>query len=149
MTHARAKAHEVAARSGVPAGGAVLAADTEVVIDGRALGKAATAAEARAMLSALSGRNHQVMTGVVLITAAGTAEDLSVAEVCLRPIDDSLMDWYLARGEWQGRAGAYAIQGAGAVLVAGIVGDPTTVIGLPMAATTALLTGAGLFPPPR
>ena len=146
MAHARGKAREVAARVGVPAGGAVLGADTEVVLGDRALGKAAGPDEGRAMLAALSGRAHEVMSGVVLITERGEAELLSVAEVRFREIDDVLMEWYLAQGEWQGRAGAYAIQGAGAVLVEGITGDPSTIIGLPVAELAVLLRAEGLFP---
>lgn len=146
MAHARGKAREVASRCGVPGDGGVLAADTEVVLGGRALGKAPDARAARAMLQSLSGRPHQVMTGVVLITAAGESEALCVAEVRFNPIDEPLMDWYLAQGEWQGRAGAYAIQGAGAALVESIEGDPTTVIGLPVSTTARMLGSAGLFP---
>ena len=146
MAHARGKARDVAARSGVPEGGAVLAADTEVVFDGRALGKPAHADAARDMLQSLSGRAHEVMTGVVLITGTGEYEVLSVAQVRFRPIDEPLMDWYLARGEWQGRAGAYAIQGAGAALVEGITGDPGTVIGLPLGEVAHLLAAEHLFP---
>lgn len=147
MAHARGKARDVVARAGVPEGGAVLAADTEVVLDGCALGKPADATEARAMLQALSGRAHQVMTGVVLVTAVGRQEVLETAEVRFRPISPGLMDWYIARGEWHGRAGAYAIQGAGAALVEGITGDPACVIGLPVAAVAQMLATEGLFPP--
>lgn len=147
MAHARGKAREVAARVGVPAGGAVLGADTEVVIDDRALGKAASADDARAMLGALSGRIHQVMTGVVLVTARGESEALSVAEVRFRELDEAVIGWYLTQGEWQGRAGAYAVQGAGAALVQSVAGDPTAIIGLPVADVAALLRAEGLFPP--
>ena len=148
MAHARGKARDVAARSGVPHGGAVLGADTEVVLDGRTLGKPADVDAARAMLASLSGRAHEVMTGVVLITEAGETEHLASAGVRFREIDDDLMHWYLARGEWQGRAGAYAIQGAGSALVEGITGDPSTVIGLPVPTVATLLAREGLFPPP-
>lgn len=146
MAHARGKAREVAARSGVPSQGAVLGADTEVVVDGRALGKAATADAARGMLRMLSGRAHQVMTGVVLITPQGERDELVVAEVRFRSLDDATIDWYLERGEWQGRAGAYAVQGAGAALVEGITGDPTCVIGLPVPTVARMLQQEGLFP---
>jgi len=147
MAHARGKARDVAGRVGVPEGGAVLGADTEVVLDGRALGKAPGPTEARAMLQALSGRTHQVMTGVVLVSACGEREALATAEVRLREIDDALMDWYLAQGEWQGRAGAYAIQGAGAALVQDVTGDPSAIIGLPVSDVASLLRAEGLFPP--
>lgn len=147
MAHARGKARDVADRAGIPRGGAVLGADTEVVLDGRTLGKPADVAAARAMLASLSGRSHEVMTGVVLVTGAGETERLVTAEVRFRTIDEPLMDWYLARGEWQGRAGAYAIQGSGAALVERITGDPSTVIGLPVATVATLLAGEALFPP--
>ncbi len=147
MAHARGKAREVAARVGVPADGAVLAADTEVVLDGRALGKAANPDVAREMLASLSGRSHEVMTGVVVVSGRGESEALSVAQVRVRAIDDALMAWYLAQGEWHGRAGAYAIQGAGAALVEGVTGDPSGVIGLPVSEVARLLAAEGLFPP--
>jgi predicted house-cleaning NTP pyrophosphatase (Maf/HAM1 superfamily) len=86
--------------------------DYAAFVTSRGTGKAPDAQAARAMLQALSARAHQVMTGVVLITAGGESEALCVAEVRFNPIDDPLMDWYLAQGEWQGRAGAYAIQRA-------------------------------------
>ena len=146
MLHARGKAREVAARAGVPEGGAVLGADTEVVVDGRVLGKPADADAARAMLAGLSGRTHQVMSGVVLITPDGTDEVLAVADVRFRDIDGPLMEWYLGLGEWRGRAGGYAIQGAGAALVESITGDPTTIIGLPLGDLAALLRARALFP---
>lgn len=146
MAHARGKAREVATRTGIPEGGGVLAADTEVVLDGRALGKAADRDEAREMLRALSGRAHEVMTGVVLITGAGEAEALTRAEVRVRALDDAVLDWYLDAGEWQGRAGGYAVQGAGGALVASIAGEPGTVIGLPVATVSGMLRHAGIWP---
>lgn len=146
MAHARGKAREVAGRSGIPDGGAVLGADTEVVLAGRALGKAANRGEAATMLLSLSGRTHEVMTGVVLITAGGEREALATAQVRMRHLDDRLVEWYLGQGEWQGRAGAYAIQGAGAALVGEITGDPSAVIGLPVPTVADLLSSAGLFP---
>ena len=146
MLHARGKAREVAARAGVPEGGAVLGADTEVVVDGRVLGKPADVDAARAMLAGLSGRMHQVMSGVVLVTPDGTDEALAVADVRFRDIDGPLMEWYLGLGEWRGRAGGYAIQGAGAALVESIAGDPTTIIGLPLGDLAALLRARALFP---
>ena len=144
MAHARGKAREVAERVGIPAGGAVLGADTEVVLDGAALGKAPDEAAARAMLQSLAGRAHEVMTGLVLITADGEHEAISRAEVRMRQMDDAIITWYLAQGEWQGRAGAYAIQGAGGTLVEGITGEPSTVIGLPVATLADLMKDASL-----
>lgn len=147
MLHARGKAREVAARARVPEGGAVLGVDTEVVVDGRVLGKPADVDAARAMLAGLSGRMHQVISGVVLVTPDGTDEALAVADVRFRDIDGPLMEWYLGLGEWRGRAGGYAIQGAGAALVESITGDPTTIIGLPLGDLAALLRARALFPP--
>ncbi len=146
MAHARGKARDVAGRVGIPGGGAVLGADTEVVLDGIALGKAADEADARGMLKALAGREHTVMTGLVLVTAQGEHECLARATVRMRPIDDDVLRWYLGRGEWQGRAGAYAVQGAGGALIEGIEGEPSTVIGLPIGALGLLLDDAGLAP---
>lgn len=146
MAHARGKAREVAERSGVPVGGGVLGADTEVVRDGVTLGKAVDADAAREMLRGLSGREHEVMTGLVLITEHGEHEVLTRAQVRMRDLPEALVDWYVARGEWQGRAGAYAIQGAGAVLVESVTGEPSGVVGLPVAALGRLLEDAGLAP---
>lgn len=145
MAHARGKAREVAERVGIPDGGAVLGADTEVVLDGIALGKASDQAEAGEMLRALAGRTHVVMTGLVLITSEGERTALSSADVHMRPMDEAMVQWYLAQGEWQGRAGAYAVQGAGGALVEAIHGEPSTVIGLPMATLATLLREVGLL----
>ncbi len=144
MAHARGKARDVAARVGVPPGGAVLGADTEVVLEGLALGKADDEGAARDMLRALAGRPHEVLTGMVLITESGEHEHLASAVVHMREMPDPILDWYLSRGEWQGRAGAYAVQGSGAALVTGIEGEPSTVIGLPVAALANLLQEAGI-----
>jgi len=144
LENARAKAREVARRSGIPAGGAVLGADTEVVLDGRALGKPADAAEARAMLEALAGREHTVETAVVLVTAGGEREIRDATTVRVRPLGPEALDWYVATGEWRDRAGGYAIQGRGAALVEGIDGDYTTVVGLPVAVLVGLLEELGL-----
>jgi septum formation protein len=146
LGNARAKAEDVAARLGVPAGGAVVGADTEVILDGRALGKPADRAAAAAMLGALGGRAHVVRTGVCVITQRDRAEVCDETRVVFRPLDGPLLDWYLDLGEWRERAGAYAIQGAGAALVERIEGDYTTVVGLPVAALGAALADLGLAP---
>lgn len=144
--HAAAKARDVAERSGVPEDGAVLGADTAVVLDDRVLGKPADRAEAREMLMALSGRKHTVATGVCLVTAAGHHAFVDQTDVRFRPFGVEQLDWYLERGEWQGRAGAYAIQGSGGSLVERMDGDFTTVVGLPVARLVALLEALGLAP---
>jgi septum formation protein len=118
----------------------VLGADTDVVIDGDILGKPRDAAEARAFLARLGGRTHEVVGGIAL--ARGGAIVASAAEstgVTFRGLDDATLDWYVATGEWEGRAGGYAIQGAGAALVERIEGDYLNVVGLPMACLLKLL----------
>ncbi len=144
--NARAKAEEVAGRLGVPAGGAVLGADTEVILDGRVFGKPADRASAAEMLGALSGRPHTVRTAVCLITPDARRELEDETTVVVRPIDDALAAWYLDTGEWRERAGGYAVQGSGAALVERIEGDFTTVVGLPIAALVAALSDLGLAP---
>lgn len=146
VANARAKADEVAARSGVPPGGAVLGADTEVVLDGRSLGKPADRAAAAAMLRGLSGREHLVRSAVCLLTRADRHEICDETRVRFAPLSDALLGWYLDGGEWRDRAGAYAIQGAGAALVARIEGEYATVVGLPVAALARLLERVGLAP---
>ena len=110
----------------------VLGVDTEVLIDERLLGKAGGPHEARASLELLSGRTHSVLSGLCLLE--GDTERGGVAEthVTFRTLPPELVDWYVATGEWAGRAGAYAIQGHGAALVARIDGDYWNVVGLPV-----------------
>lgn len=146
LVNARAKAEEVAGRLGVPAGGAVLGADTEVILDGRVFGKPADRASAAEMLGALSGRAHTVRTAVCLITPDDRRELEDEATVVVREISDALAAWYLDTGEWRERAGGYAIQGSGAALVERVEGDVTTVIGLPVAALVGTLGALGLAP---
>lgn len=146
LVNARAKARDVAGRLDVPAGGAVLGADTEVLRDGVALGKPSRPDEAAAMLRALSGRAHVVRTALCLITAAGEHDLVDDATVAFRTLGDDLVRWYVATGEWRDRAGGYAVQGSGATLVARIEGDPSTVVGLPLGALAGLLERTGLAP---
>lgn len=146
LDNARAKARAVATRAGVPEGGAVLGADTEVMLGRRALGKPSDAREARRMLGELSGRVHTVETAMVLVTAAGEHEVRDRATVHVRPLSPAQVDWYLGTGEWRERAGGYAIQGAGAALVERVEGDHTTVVGLGLGALGGLLDAAGLAP---
>ena len=149
VLNARLKAEDVAARVAAPGlapGDAVIGADTEVVLDGRALGKAADRAEAEAMLRALSGRVHSVQSAVCSRTATATREVLDETLVSFRPLTEGLLAWYLDGGEWRERAGAYAIQGAGAALVERIEGGYATVVGLPVAALGAALEDLGLAP---
>lgn len=147
-TNALGKAREVARRAGVPFEGAILAADTEVVCDGVALGKPADRQAAAAMLARLAGRAHEVMTGVALISDAGERSAYETTRVVMRPLTDDEVGWYLATGEWRDRAGGYAIQGAGAALCARVDGNPSNVVGLPMALVAEMLAEAGLWPGP-
>lgn len=146
LEHARAKARDVAARSGIPAGGAILGADTAVVIDGEVLGKPVDRADADRMLSRLSGATHTVLTAICLLDQAGEESVVEAADVTFRELASAQRAWYLDRGEWQGRAGGYAIQGSGAGFVRTIQGDQTTIIGLPIAALIDLLERRGLTP---
>jgi septum formation protein len=132
----------------------VVGADTIVVIDGRALGKPADTADARAMLRALRGRTHEVMTGVAVVDAASGrhAVDTVISRVTMRAYSAAALDAYVAGGEPLDKAGAYAIQGEGSALVAGLVGSRSNVVGLPLAATATLLGRFGVAvsaPPPE
>jgi septum formation protein len=133
----------------------VLAADTAVVIDDRALGKPTDADDAIAMLSLLSGREHQVMTAVAVVipTPAGDSEPataLSTSRVRFRGITTAEAAAYWATGEPADKAGGYAIQGVGAVFVEALQGSFSGVVGLPLFETAQLLTAAGvrLLPTP-
>jgi septum formation protein len=112
----------------------VLGCDTLVALDDAIYGKPADVGAAREMLRALSGATHEVLSGLVLLSA-GARPRTAVARtnVTFRALDEALLDWYLATGEWRGRAGGYAIQGAGAALVRTVAGDYENVVGLPVA----------------
>lgn len=133
---ARAKAAAVAAKA--PAGEVVLAADTIVSIDGELLGKPRSEEDARVMLRRLSGRTHQVATGVCLMRAGtgadGASSFVSVTDVSFYPLTDEQIACYVATGEPMDKAGAYGIQGVGGrMLVRKINGDFYNVVGLPIA----------------
>jgi len=122
----------------------VIGCDTIVTLGGEIYGKPAHLEQARETLTALSGACHEVLSGLAVLAAdeveasadAAVRERVTVARttVSFRALDDALLEWYLATGEWRGRAGAYAIQGAGAALVREIAGDYENVVGLPVAA---------------
>jgi septum formation protein len=122
----------------------VIAADTTVDVDGRILGKPDDEADARRMLKMLSGRAHRVHTGVAVRFSGRTVADVGTTFVKIQPITDSLMDWYIGTGEPFGKAGAYAIQGEAAVLVDGVQGSITNVIGLPLAVLDRLMQAVGV-----
>ena len=124
----------------VPASERVLGADTAVVLDGHAFGKPRDEAEAEIFLRRLSGRTHEVMTGIALREPDGAERsDVAVTKVRFRRLEQPDLAWYLATGEWRERAGAYAIQGRGAALVEEIEGDYWNVVGLPVAALLRLV----------
>ena len=125
----------------------VLAADTTVALGGTILGKAETVEEAAKMLRWLAGRTHQVLTAFVLI---GERDDKTVVreglvstDVTFFELDAGTLADYVASGEWKGKAGAYAIQGIGAVLVREVRGSVTNVVGLPLAEVVAALREVG------
>jgi septum formation protein len=120
-------------------GDPVLAADTVVEIDGIVLGKPVDAADARRMLSLLSGRTHRVCTGVAVRTGAGQEVAVITTEVRFVALDDAAIEWYLATGEPFDKAGAYAIQGAAGAFVDSVHGSVSNVVGLPLATVTAML----------
>ena len=125
----------------------VLGVDTEVVIDGELLGKPADAAEAEAMLERLSGRTHEVISGLCLVTRAWEEVHHDVTEVTFRALTARDLAHYVGSREWEGRAGGYAIQGLGAGLVARIEGDYLNVVGLPAGLLVRLLAQrfAGIY----
>jgi septum formation protein len=114
-------------------GDPVLGVDTTVALDGRSFGKPWDRDEAARFLRTLSGREHEVWSGMALIR--GGREDVRAActRVRFRTVTDELLRWYLDSGEWRDRAGGYAIQGRGAALVEAIDGDFWNVVGLPVA----------------
>lgn len=122
----------------------VLGADTTVVLDQQILGKPADKADALAMLHALSGREHQVMTAIALANRAGCEVRLVCSRVRFRAISVDEAERYWASGEPQDKAGGYAIQGWGAVFVSSLEGSYSAVVGLPLCETAQLLEAYGL-----
>ncbi|OCX66686.1 septum formation protein Maf [Thioclava sp. SK-1] len=122
----------------------VLCADTTVACGRRILGKPENAGEAAEFLWLLSGRRHHVLTAVAVRTASGVRERLVDTVVKFRPLSDEDVNMYLASGEWEGKAGGYAIQGLGGAFVPWIQGSFTGVVGLPLAETWTLLKSAGI-----
>lgn len=122
----------------------VLGADTTVVLDGQILGKPADKADGLAMLQALSGREHQVLTAVALANSADCVVRLVSSQVQFRAIPASEAERYWASGEPVDKAGGYAIQGLGAVFVSGLQGSYSGVVGLPLCKTAQLLDAFGI-----
>jgi septum formation protein len=137
---AREKAEDVFARSS--AGSLVLGADTVVVCDGEIMGKPADAADAQRMLLRLSGRTHQVVTGVAVVWGTGRAEVAAeLTQVTMRTISPEEVAAYVSTGEPKDKAGAYAIQGYAGRWIPRINGCYFNVVGLPLALVTSLLEG--------
>jgi septum formation protein len=134
--HARGKALSVAAEAGDRP---VLGVDTTVVCAGRVYGKADGPEAAAEMLEALGGLTHEVVSGLCLVTPGWEELEHEVTRVTFRPLTARDIAAYVASGEWQNRAGAYAIQGLGAGLVERIEGDYLNVVGLPAALLIKLL----------
>jgi septum formation protein len=131
LENARRKANAVA-------GTKVLAVDTAVVLDGRVFGKPRDEGEAETFLRRLSGRTHEVMSGIAVRNGRDERTDVVTTRVRFRLLEQRDLDWYLATGEWRERAGGYAIQGKGAALVEEIEGDYWNVVGLPVPALLRL-----------
>ena len=122
----------------------VLCADTTVALGRRILGKPANTGEAAQFLTALGGRRHQVITAIAVRRGAKLWSRESVSAVKMKRLSDLELNAYLAGGEWQGKAGGYAIQGAASAFIPWISGSFTGIVGLPLAETAALLSAAGL-----
>ena len=138
VENAYRKAAAVAARA---PNAPVLGVDTVVALGSRLYGKPADLTAARATLTALSARRHAVISGLCLIEDGRPRTAAATTLVEFRALDAALLEWYLAGGEWRQRAGGYAIQGRGAALVAGIEGDYSNVVGLPVATLLELAPG--------
>lgn len=126
-------------------GEVVLCADTTVTMGRRIIGKPADAAEAETFLRALSGRRHRVLTAVAVAREGQLRERLVETTVAFKRLSDDEIAAYLASGEWQGKAGGYAIQGMAGAFIPWINGSVSAVIGLPLVETAGLLVAAG-FP---
>ena len=134
---AEENARRKAAAAAAP-GELVLGADTDVAFGGDILGKPADEAQAREFLARLAGQVHEVVGGIALAENGTIKADVVVTRVRFRPLDARVIDWYVDTGEWRGRAGGYAIQGRGAVLVESVCGDYLNVVGLPLARLLSL-----------
>jgi septum formation protein len=134
--HARGKARSVA---DIADDRPVVGVDTAVVLEGRIFGKPANASEAEQMLEELSGKTHVVVSGLCLLTPGWEELEHEATQVTFRELTPRELGTYVATGEWEGRAGAYAIQGRGGSLVRFIEGDYLNVVGLPAALLVRLL----------
>jgi septum formation protein len=135
LENARLKARAVA-RDGM-----VLACDTDVVLDGKALGKPADAAEARGYLDRMSGRPHEVLSGLVVVVDGEERTGLQRTTVVFKELSEAEKERYVAFGEWEGRSGGYAIQTLGSTLVERLEGSVSNVVGLPVGLLIDLAPG--------
>ena len=142
--YARRMATEKADAFDVIPGEVLLTADTTVALGRRILGKPANAAEARSFLENLSGRRHRVVSAICVRTPERSWTRDSVTAVRLKPLSEAEISGYLATGDWDGKAGGYAIQGPAAAFVPWIQGSYSGVMGLPLSETATLLTTAGI-----
>ena len=131
------------AAAGADAGDIVIGADTLVFLDGRPLGKPRDKEDARAMLSALSGREHTVITGLAVIAGDYRETGHTATAVRFRALTAREIEWYIRSGEPMDKAGAYGIQGLGGLLVEGVNGDYPNVVGLPTGQLSRMLERAG------
>lgn len=137
-------AAEKAAAIRLDPGEVILTADTTVIVGRRILGKPEDEAEAHAFMRLMSGRRHRVLTAIAVRDAHTTRARLVETLVRMRSIGPAEMDRYLAAGDWRGKAGGYAIQGAAAAFIPWIQGSFSAVVGLPLAETATLLAAAGI-----
>ncbi len=138
LENARRKANAVGER-------VTIACDTDVVLDGKALGKPENAQEARAYLDRLSGRTHEVLSGLVVLVDGEERSGLERTHVAFKQLSDAEKERYVAFGEWRGRSGGYAIQTLGSTLVERVEGSVSNVVGLPVGLLFEL--APGLFGP--
>ena len=146
--NAEEKAADALALSGIADRAVAVAADTVVVQDGRILEKPKDAADAHRMLRELSGRTHQVMTGLCIRTADAMHSRTVVTDVEFKDLTDAEIDAYIRTGEPMDKAGAYAIQGLAAYMIRNVRGSYTNVVGLPLAETVEALAPFGFTPNP-
>jgi septum formation protein len=141
-TYALRVAHDKAAAASarcLESSDVILAADTVVVADGRILGKPRNSDDARRMLRLLADGVHDVVTAVVVKGPAGECAEVVTTRVRFLPLEDAEIEWYVASGEPEGKAGAYAIQGRAAMFIDRIEGSWSNVVGLPLATASRLL----------
>lgn len=131
------------------AGSLILGSDTLIALGETILGKPTDRAQASAMLRRLRGRDHRIYTAVALYDPARNLQDVGVdiVQVWMKPFSDADLEAYLESGEWQGKAGAYSIQGRGGSFIERIEGDFTAAVGLPLRLTASLLKKHGLSVP--